>query len=172
MDPPGAAAAAVVRTVIMAATPRRISRMNRSCARWKFRRSISVADLARKMAVKATEVIKQLMKDGQMVTINQMLDQDTAMIVVEEMGHKPVVAKADDPEAFLGEIGDKNEYPAVPRPPVVTIMVTLTTARLPPRLHPPHPCGGWRSGRHYAAYRRLPREDAARHHHLPRYPGP
>ena len=84
--------------------------------------TISVADLARKMAVKATEVIKQLMKDGQMVTINQMLDQDTAMIVVEEMGHKPVVAKADDPEAFLGEIGDKNEYPAVPRPPVVTIM--------------------------------------------------
>ena len=79
--------------------------------------TISVADLARKMAVKATEVIKQLMKDGQMVTINQMLDQDTAMIVVEEMGHKP-----DDPEAFLGEIGDKNEYPAVPRPPVVTIM--------------------------------------------------
>ncbi len=84
--------------------------------------TISVADLARKMAVKATEVIKQLMKDGQMVTINQMLDQDTAMIIVEEMGHKAVLAKADDPEAFLGEIGDKNEFPAVPRPPVVTIM--------------------------------------------------
>lgn len=50
--------------------------------------TISVADLAHKMSVKATEVIKTLMKMGQMVTINQMLDQETAMIIVEEMGHK------------------------------------------------------------------------------------
>jgi translation initiation factor IF-2 len=50
--------------------------------------TISVADLAHKMSVKASEVIKQLMKLGQMVTINQQLDQETAMIVVEEMGHK------------------------------------------------------------------------------------
>lgn len=83
--------------------------------------TISVADLAYKMAVKATEVIKTLMKMGQMVTINQMLDQDTAMLIVEEMGHRAVAAKADDPEAILGEIEAK-EYPALPRPPVVTIM--------------------------------------------------
>lgn len=85
--------------------------------------TISVADLARKMAVKATEVIKALMKMGQMVTINQMLDQDTAMIVVEEMGHKAVQAKADDPEALLGELSETTTtYPEKPRPPVVTIM--------------------------------------------------
>lgn len=85
--------------------------------------TISVADLARKMAVKATEVIKTLMKMGQMVTINQMLDQDTAMIVVEEMGHKAVQSKADDPEALLGELSETTTtYPEKPRPPVVTIM--------------------------------------------------
>lgn len=84
--------------------------------------TISVADLAHKMSVKATEVIKTLMKMGQMVTINQMLDQDTAMIVVEEMGHKALAAKADDPEAILGELAEKQDYEALPRPPVVTIM--------------------------------------------------
>lgn len=84
--------------------------------------TISVADLAHKMSVKATEVIKTLMLMGQMVTINQMLDQDTAMLVVEEMGHKAFAAKADDPEALLGELAEKENFPAVPRPPVVTIM--------------------------------------------------
>ena len=84
--------------------------------------TISVADLAHKMSVKATEVIKTLMLMGKMVTINQMLDQDTAMLVVEEMGHKAIAAKADDPEAYLGELAEHQDYPAVPRPPVVTIM--------------------------------------------------
>ncbi|MGN1208744.1 MAG: translation initiation factor IF-2, partial [Duodenibacillus sp.] len=85
--------------------------------------TISVADLAHKMSVKATEVIKALMKMGQMVTINQMLDQDTAMIIVEELGHKAVAAKADDPESLLGELEvDAEQYEALPRPPVVTIM--------------------------------------------------
>ena len=85
--------------------------------------TISVADLAHKMSVKATEVIKTLMKMGQMVTINQMLDQETAMIIVEEMGHKAIAAKADDPESLLGEFESTLEqYPEVPRPPVVTIM--------------------------------------------------
>ena len=84
--------------------------------------TISVADLAHKMSVKATEVIKTLMQMGQMVTINQMLDQDTAMIVVEEMGHKAIAAKPDDPEAILGELAEKQDYEALPRPPVVTIM--------------------------------------------------
>jgi translation initiation factor IF-2 len=83
--------------------------------------TISVADLSMKMAVKATETIKTLMKMGMMVTINQMLDQDTAMLVVEEMGHHAIAAKPDDPEAILGDI-EKKEYPLVPRPPVVTIM--------------------------------------------------
>ena len=84
--------------------------------------TISVADLAHKMSVKASEVIKQLMKLGQMVTINQQLDQETAMIVVEEMGHKALAAKLDDPEAFTeeetaGQAGDMQ-----PRAPVVTVM--------------------------------------------------
>jgi translation initiation factor IF-2 len=86
--------------------------------------TITVADLAHKMAVKASEVIKVLMKMGQMVTINQVLDQDTAMIVVSEMGHTPVAAKLDDPEALLAEAaaGAGAEAEAEPRPPVVTIM--------------------------------------------------
>jgi translation initiation factor IF-2 len=84
--------------------------------------TISVADLAHKMAVKASEVIKVLMKMGQMVTINQVLDQDTAMIIVEEMGHKATAAKLDDPEALLTEDAPGHEAAAEPRPPVVTIM--------------------------------------------------
>ena len=86
--------------------------------------TITVADLAMKMSVKAIEVIKQMMKLGQMVTINQMLDQETAMIVVEEMGHRAIAAKPEDPEAFLAEEEAKAlaNYPKEPRPPVVTIM--------------------------------------------------
>ncbi|HMN77922.1 MAG TPA: translation initiation factor IF-2 [Burkholderiaceae bacterium] len=84
--------------------------------------TISVADLAHKMSVKASEVIKQLMKLGQMVTINQQLDQETAMIVVEEMGHKAFAAKLDDPEAFLEEGADDSGAAALPRAPVVTVM--------------------------------------------------
>jgi translation initiation factor IF-2 len=83
--------------------------------------TISVADLAHKMSVKASEVIKQLMKLGQMVTINQQLDQETAMIVVEEMGHKALAAKLDDPEAFLTE-QEGTTADALPRAPVVTVM--------------------------------------------------
>jgi translation initiation factor IF-2 len=85
--------------------------------------TISVADLSHKMSVKASEVIKQLMKLGQMVTINQQLDQETAMIVVEEMGHKALAAKLDDPEAFTEEetaLHDAAEQ--LPRAPVVTVM--------------------------------------------------
>ncbi|ABC36795.1 translation initiation factor IF-2 [Burkholderia thailandensis] len=84
--------------------------------------TISVADLAHKMAIKASEVIKVMMKMGQMVTINQVLDQETAMIVVEELGHRALAAKLDDPEALLveGEIGSDAEQ--LPRPPVVTVM--------------------------------------------------
>jgi translation initiation factor IF-2 len=84
--------------------------------------TISVADLAHKMSVKASEVIKQLMKLGQMVTINQQLDQETAMIVVEEMGHKAFAAKLDDPEAFTEEETAAQDAEALPRAPVVTVM--------------------------------------------------
>ncbi|MEN9485161.1 MAG: hypothetical protein RJB37_3041, partial [Pseudomonadota bacterium] len=84
--------------------------------------TISVADLAHKMSVKASEVIKQLMKLGQMVTINQQLDQETAMILVEEMGHKAFAAKLDDPDAFLEEENASEAGEALPRPPVVTVM--------------------------------------------------
>ncbi|MEN9905504.1 MAG: hypothetical protein RLZZ555_2069 [Pseudomonadota bacterium] len=82
--------------------------------------TITVADLAHKMSLKSSEVIKQLMKLGQMATINQPLDQDTAMIVVEELGHKAVVAALDDPEAFDEEVISHAE--ALPRAPVVTVM--------------------------------------------------
>ena len=84
--------------------------------------TITVAELAHKMAVKASEVIKQLMKLGQMVTINQPLDQDTAMIVVEEMGHKAITAALDDPEAFTEEEAAGHAAEAMPRAPVVTVM--------------------------------------------------
>ncbi|MCZ8251226.1 MAG: translation initiation factor IF-2 [Hylemonella sp.] len=85
--------------------------------------TITVAELAHKMAVKASEVIKQLMKLGQMVTINQPLDQDTAMIVVEEMGHKAIIAALDDPEAFTEEeVQAAHAAEALSRAPVVTVM--------------------------------------------------
>ncbi|MFO1243616.1 MAG: translation initiation factor IF-2 [Ramlibacter sp.] len=84
--------------------------------------TITVAELAHKMAVKSSEVIKHLMKLGQMVTINQPLDQDTAMIVVEEMGHKAIVAALDDPEAFTDQDVAAAEGEALPRAPVVTVM--------------------------------------------------
>ncbi|WP_374351700.1 translation initiation factor IF-2 [Chitinimonas sp.] len=83
--------------------------------------TISVADLAHKMAVKAAEVIKALMKMGMMVTINQVLDQETAMIVVEEMGHKAIAAKTDDPETYLDGAADA-EHELLHRAPVVTVM--------------------------------------------------
>ena len=84
--------------------------------------TITVAELAHKMAVKASEVIKQLMKLGQMVTINQPLDQDTAMIVVEELGHTAVVAALDDPEAFTDDDASQAQFASLPRAPVVTVM--------------------------------------------------
>jgi translation initiation factor IF-2 len=85
--------------------------------------TITVAELAHKMSVKASEVIKILMKLGQMCTINQVLDQETAMIIVEEMGHKAFAAQLDDPEAFLTEGEDEHaDAESLPRAPVVTVM--------------------------------------------------
>jgi translation initiation factor IF-2 len=84
--------------------------------------TISVAELAHKMSVKAAEVIKTMMKMGTMVTINQVLDQETAMIVVEEMGHKAIPAKLDDPDSLLEAAHGDAAAELLPRPPVVTVM--------------------------------------------------
>ena len=84
--------------------------------------TITVAELAHKMSVKASEVIKHLMKLGQMVTINQVLDQETAMILVEEMGHTAHAAKLDDPEALLEDGVEHEDAELLSRAPVVTVM--------------------------------------------------
>jgi translation initiation factor IF-2 len=84
--------------------------------------TISVADLAHKMSVKAAEVIKVLMKLGNMVTINQVLDQETAMIVVTDMGHVAKAAKLDDPESLLADVPEHHAAELKPRAPVVTVM--------------------------------------------------
>jgi translation initiation factor IF-2 len=84
--------------------------------------TITVADLAHRMSVKAAEVIKALMKLGSMVTINQVIDQETAMILVEEMGHKAKAAKLDDPDSMLVDTEQTHAADALPRPPVVTVM--------------------------------------------------
>jgi translation initiation factor IF-2 len=84
--------------------------------------TITVAELAQKMSIKAAEIIKALMKLGSMVTINQMLDQETAMIVVEEMGHIAKAAKVDEPDAYLSEEMEHKDVPVLPRAPVVTVM--------------------------------------------------
>jgi translation initiation factor IF-2 len=83
--------------------------------------TISVAELAQKISIKSTDLIKAMMNIGSMVTINQVIDQDTAAIVVEELGHTPVMFKEDSVEDdLLQESAD--ERPSVPRSPVVTIM--------------------------------------------------
>ena len=86
--------------------------------------TVTVADLAHKMSVKAAAVIKTLIKLGSMVTINQVLDQETAMIVVEDMGHIAKPAKLDEPDTFLTEQPEAHEavHELLPRAPVVTVM--------------------------------------------------
>lgn len=86
--------------------------------------SITVGDLASRMSVKAAEVVKELFKQGVMVTINQPLDRDTAMILVEEMGHKPIEARVKDAEDNMMELLEEatDQAERLPRPPVVTIM--------------------------------------------------
>ena len=84
--------------------------------------SITVGDLAKLMAVKAGELIKALMNMGSMVTINQTLDQETAMLVVEEMGHEAKVAEAHDIEQELVGTEETDGAETITRPPVVTVM--------------------------------------------------
>jgi translation initiation factor IF-2 len=85
---------------------------------------ITVGELANRMAVKATDLIKVMMKNGLMATINQSLDQDTAALMVEEMGHRVLMVKASDAEETLelAVFGDDSDAEKSPRPPVVTIM--------------------------------------------------
>ena len=84
--------------------------------------TITVADLASRMSIKASEVIKVMMKMGVMATINQVIDQDTAILVTEEMGHKVKTVSEGEREAALLSHGDESEFESVQRPPVVTIM--------------------------------------------------
>ena len=84
--------------------------------------TVTVAELAQKMSVKAAEVIKTLMQMGSMVTINQVLDRDTATLVVEEMGHVVKEAKPTSPEDLLATPAAEAAAEAEPRPPVVTVM--------------------------------------------------
>jgi len=84
---------------------------------------ILVSDLAQKMSVKAALVIKHLMKLGIMATINQSIDQETAVILVEEMGHKAIMQSDDDLEQeMLAEAMEEESHVALPRAPIVTIM--------------------------------------------------
>jgi translation initiation factor IF-2 len=84
---------------------------------------IIVSDLAQKMSVKAAVVIKHLMKLGIMATINQSIDQETAAILVEEMGHKAIMQSDDDFEQeMLAEVQEENNREELPRAPIVTIM--------------------------------------------------
>ena len=84
--------------------------------------TITVGELAQKMSIKATELIRSLMGLGMMVTINQAIDQDAAVLVVEELGHvaKPVKESSIEEEVLAA--GDEGEFPALPRSPVVTVM--------------------------------------------------
>jgi translation initiation factor IF-2 len=84
--------------------------------------SMTAAELAQKMSIKAAEVVKELMKLGMMVTINQSLDRDTATLVVEELGHKPVMQKEEDVEAEVLSAIEEEQGEKEPRAPVVTIM--------------------------------------------------
>ncbi|MBS3786294.1 MAG: translation initiation factor IF-2, partial [Gammaproteobacteria bacterium] len=84
--------------------------------------SITVGELAQRMSVKAADLIKEMMKQGVMATINQAIDQDTAVLLVEEMGHRPHVVREEDlEEAVFGRSGEP-EGEQITRPPVVTIM--------------------------------------------------
>ena len=84
--------------------------------------TITVGELAQKMSIKATELIKALMGLGMMVTINQVIDQDAAVIVVEELGHVAKPVKESSIEEEVLQAGEEGEFPSVPRSPVVTVM--------------------------------------------------
>ncbi len=136
--------------------------------------AISVADLAQKMSIKGTDLIKSLMKMGIMATINQSLDQDTAVLLVEEMGHNAKVVSERDLEAQIEELAAKEvsgervaaaaggNHHGARRP----------RQDLTARSHPQYPGGGRRSRRHYPAHRCLPCRDRQRCDQFSRHTGP
>ena len=126
----------------------------------------------RSMAVKATEVIKVLMNMGVMATINQPIDQDTAVLVVEEMGHTAKssrktrsrrTCRACARGARRGRAAAAGGHGHGPRRPRQDLAAGL---------HPPHQGRGRRGRWHYPAHRCLPRDDRQGRHHLPGHPGP
>lgn len=84
--------------------------------------TIIVSDLAQKMAIKAREVVKTLMKMGELVRENEAIDQETAALLVEEMGHNPILVSSTQVEDSLREAVDERSSNVQQRPPVVTIM--------------------------------------------------
>ena len=85
--------------------------------------TIVVSELAQKLAIKGADIVRTMMGMGVMATINQVLDQDTAILIVEEMGHKGVPAKEEDEESQVADLIENiGDYETHARPPVVTIM--------------------------------------------------
>ena len=130
--------------------------------------TITVGELANRMAVKANEVIKTMMKMGVMATINQPIDQDTAQLVVEEFGHTAVRLKEDMIEDQL--LTSSANIEVLPRPPVVTIMghVDHGKTSLLDYIRT-HQGGRGRGGWHHAAHRCLPGADAEGPDHVHRH---